>query len=92
MSAAATVHRASLGARIRAARGVLGWSQVDLADRIGSTQRSVHRIEQGAVDARSSTVAAIDQAFRDAGLTFEDLGEGGFKLIAPSSVFVSKGE
>ncbi|WP_350149865.1 helix-turn-helix transcriptional regulator [Devosia sp. RR2S18] len=90
MSASINSHKASLGARIRAARGVLGWSQADLAQRIGSTQRSVNRIEQGAVDARSSTVSAIDQAFRDAGIIFEDLGEGGFKLTAPSSLFLPK--
>ena len=75
--------RLIFAAKIRAARAVLNWSQVDLAGRVGVAQPSIHRIEQGSVDVRRSTAIAIERAFIEAGIRFEDLEDGGFKLVVP---------
>jgi len=55
-------------AQVRAARALLGWSQGDLAERAGISKQTVNRIESGNMDARFSTVSALDEAFRGAGV------------------------
>jgi DNA-binding XRE family transcriptional regulator len=55
-------------AQVRAARALLGWSQGDLAERAGISKQSVNRIESGNMDARLSTVSAMGEAFRSAGV------------------------
>ena len=55
-------------ASIRAARGLLNWSQGDLAGRSGVSKQSVTRIEHGTLDPRFSTMAALYEAFRLAGV------------------------
>jgi DNA-binding XRE family transcriptional regulator len=69
--------------KVRAARAVLGWSQTELADKIGLTQRAIYKIEQAAVDARPATTAAISAAFAKAGIGFDDLPDGGFRVKVP---------
>ena len=59
-------------AQVRAARALLGWSQGDLAERAGISKQAVNRIESGNMDARFSTVSALDEAFRGAGV---EMGE-----------------
>jgi hypothetical protein len=54
--------------QVRAARALLGWSQGDLAERAGVSKQTVNRIESGNMDARFSTVSALDEAFRGAGV------------------------
>lgn len=49
------------GARIRAARERLGWSQADLAKRASTSQANVHRVEAGQVE-HSRYLAAILEA------------------------------
>jgi DNA-binding XRE family transcriptional regulator len=78
-----TAGRLLFAGKVRAARAVLGWSQTELANKIGLTQRAIYKIEQAAVDARPATTAAIDVAFAKVGITFDDLLEGGFRLTAP---------
>jgi predicted transcriptional regulator len=70
-----------LARMIRGARAVLGWSQSELANRTGLSQPSVHRIEQGASDLRRSTVVTLERVFVTAGITFETLSEGGFRIV-----------
>jgi DNA-binding XRE family transcriptional regulator len=69
--------------KVRAARAVLGWSQTELANKTGLTQRAIYEIEQAAVDAQPATVAAIDVAFAKTGIGFDDVREGGFRLTVP---------
>ena len=70
-----------LARMIRGARAVLGWSESELANRVGLSQPSIHRIEQGISDLRRSTVVALEGLFVRAGITFEKIGEGSFKIV-----------
>jgi ribosome-binding protein aMBF1 (putative translation factor) len=67
-------------AEIRAGRAVLGWSQTELAKRTAVTQRAIYCIEQSIVRPRKQTEERIIEAFTDAGLRFERLSSGSFKL------------
>ncbi len=60
---------------INAARALIGWKQSDLAAASGVAEISVKNIERGATDPRSSTLAAIQKAFLNAGVTFLDPGD-----------------
>ena len=55
-------------AKIRAARGLLNWSQGELAERAGISKQSVTRIENGTMDPRFSTITALNEAIRGAGV------------------------
>jgi len=71
-------------AEIRAGRAVLGWSQTELARRTAVTQRAIYCIEQNIVQPRKQTEEHIIGAFTDAGLRFERLPSGGFRMTVPS--------
>ena len=60
------------GAQIRAARALLGWSAVDLAQRGGVTRFTIQRLEQhdGVPPSRSQTLDEIQHAFEAAGVEF----------------------
>src|SRR6516165_584485 len=75
-------------AEIRAGRAVLGWSQTELARRTAVTQRAIHCIEQNVVRPRKQTEERIIEAFTDAGLRFERLSSGGFKLTVPNKTLI----
>lgn len=47
------------GSRIRQAREALGWSQADLAERAGTTQQTVDRIESGQTQHSRATPAIL---------------------------------
>jgi predicted transcriptional regulator len=51
-------------AQIRAARGLLNWSQGELAERAGVSKQSVTRIEAGTMDPRFSTMTALNEAIQ----------------------------
>ena len=55
-------------AQIRAARGLLNWSQGELAERSGVSKQSVTRIENCTMDPRFSTMAALYGSFLSAGV------------------------
>ena len=55
-------------AQIRAARGLLNWSQGELAERAGVSKQSVTRIENGTMDPRFSTMAALYETLLAAGV------------------------
>lgn len=73
-------------AKLRTARAVLGWSQTDLANQVGMTQRAIHKLEQGETEPRRATILAMAEVWRDQGLVFEDLPDGTFRLTVPVSV------
>jgi transcriptional regulator with XRE-family HTH domain len=71
---------------VRMARAALGWSQVELGRRLGMTQRSVHRIEQGHSEPRLTTLLAIEHLLRRAGLQIEHRADGGVCIVVPASL------
>jgi len=82
------VERAAFAAKVRAARAVLGLSQDEFARAIGLTQKSVHRIEQGAVEPKIRTIAKIEQFWVRQGISFEHVRGGGFRLVVESKVLL----
>jgi DNA-binding XRE family transcriptional regulator len=79
------MERLVFAAKVRLARAVVGLSQSELAARIGMTQRSIHKLEQGGTEPRRATVAAIEMLWRGQGVEFEDLADGGFRAIVRAS-------
>jgi DNA-binding XRE family transcriptional regulator len=79
------LERLAFGAKTRAVRAVLGLSQTEFAAKIGLTQKSVHRIEQGAVEPKLRTRRMIEQFWRDSGVSFDDLPGGGFRITVDGS-------
>jgi transcriptional regulator with XRE-family HTH domain len=71
-------------AQIRAARGLLGWSQSKLARAAGVGLATLQRIEQseGVVKGNFATVLKIQNALEQAGIHFTDdeAGEIGVRL------------
>ena len=67
-------------AQLRAARGLLGWSQDRLAEAARVSVVSIKKFETGASDPRRSTMIAIRTALAKAGVDFideaSDRGEG----------------
>jgi transcriptional regulator with XRE-family HTH domain len=80
------LERRAFAAKIRLARGVLGWSQSELGFRVGLTQRAVHKLEQGDTEPRRTTVRAIEVVWREEGIEFEDLPDGGFRVTVRAPV------
>jgi predicted transcriptional regulator len=79
-------------AKIRAARGLLNWSQGELAERAGVSKQSVTRIEIGTTDPRFSTMTALNEAIRSAGVEMAEDVNGTVrisvsreKLLPPSA-------
>ncbi len=56
--------------QIRAARALLGWEAVVLAEKAGVTKEAISRIEGEKVRPHESTLAKILRAFNDAGVEF----------------------
>lgn len=77
---------AVLGSKVRASRAILGWSQAEFAMRVGLTQKSVHQIEQALVEPRWRTVKAIEDLWRSVGLSFDDLPDGGFRIVVSAAM------
>jgi DNA-binding XRE family transcriptional regulator len=61
----------------RAARGLLEWSQQDLATTAGVSQVTVHQLEAGSTQPRRATLNVIRRAFENAGVEFIDENGGG---------------
>jgi predicted transcriptional regulator len=61
----------------RAARGLLEWSQQELAERAQVGIVTVHQLEVGTSEPRRATVQAIRRAFEIAGVEFIDENGGG---------------
>ena len=65
------------GAQIRAARGLLGWSAADLAQRARLSYATVQRAEtaEGVPTTQAQNLFAIQQALEAGGVIFLDPGE-----------------
>ena len=72
--------RLIFAAQIRAARGLLNWSQGELAERAGVSKQSVTRIENGTMDPRFSTMTALHEAIRSAGVEMAEDVNGTVRL------------
>lgn len=59
-------------AQIRGARGILDWSQSDLAEHTGISATSIGAIENGTTTPRASTITTIQKAFERGGIEFLD--------------------
>ena len=59
-------------AQCRAARGLLGWSQHDLASRAGVGIVTVHQMEVGISQPRRATLDVVKRAFEAGGVEFID--------------------
>jgi predicted transcriptional regulator len=59
--------------QIRAARGLLGWSQQTLADKAIVSHAALTRLERGMVDSRMSTLSAVQAALEAAGIEFQSV-------------------
>ncbi|EFI32728.1 transcriptional regulator, XRE family [Desulfonatronospira thiodismutans ASO3-1] len=57
-------------AQIRAARGLLRWSQKDLSKKSGVSLRAVNRVESEECDPRMSTLKALEYTLEQAGVVF----------------------
>ena len=77
--------RQLFAAQIRAGRAALGWSQTDLGERTGVTQRAIYRIEDGATLPRQLTRLRIEKTFGEAGVEFKKLPTGGFTMFVRSA-------
>ncbi|NBC33971.1 MAG: helix-turn-helix domain-containing protein [Alphaproteobacteria bacterium] len=82
-------------AQIRAARGLLSWSQRVLADRSGVSEATIKRMEAGdaPLQGRYDTVARLRRAFEEAGVVFlsENGGGPGVRLDKHSLANSTKG-
>ena len=61
----------------RAARGLLAWSQQELAQRARVGIVTVHQLEAAASQPRRATLEVIRRAFESAGVEFIDENGGG---------------
>jgi len=61
--------------QICAARGLLNWTQAQLARAAGLSQVAIKNLERGRTDPRASTLTAIQEAFDRAGVVFLDPGD-----------------
>jgi transcriptional regulator with XRE-family HTH domain len=61
----------------RAARGLLGWTQQDLADASGLSKTAINNFEKKHSDIKSESLRAIRMAFESVGIEF--IGEDGLK-------------
>ena len=61
----------------RAARGLLAWSQQELAERARLGVVTVHQLEAGVSEPRRATLEVIRRAFEIAGIEFIDENGGG---------------
>ncbi|WP_082549502.1 helix-turn-helix transcriptional regulator [Mesorhizobium sp. Root552] len=63
--------------QIRAARGLLNWSQRELAEASGVALQSIKNIETGKTDPRLSTATALRHTLESKGVIFIDQNGGG---------------
>lgn len=73
--------------QIRAARGLLNWSQRELGEKAGLSQVAIANIENGKVQATEGSATAIRQAFEGEGLEFI---EGGVRR-RPDNIEILRG-
>ena len=67
-------------AQCRAARGLIGWNQQQLADAAGVGVATVRLFEAGKGEQRRSTLSVIKRAFEAAGVEFTNGNQPGVRL------------
>ena len=67
-------------AQCRAARGLIDWSQQQLADAAGVGVVTVRQFEAGKGEPRRATLAVIEQALETAGVEFTNGDQPGVRL------------
>ena len=78
--------RQVFAAKLRIARAAVGWSQTDLANRIGLSQRAVHKLEQGETEPRRATVLAVEDVLTEAGIAFAETEQGLAMTLRPEAL------
>jgi transcriptional regulator with XRE-family HTH domain len=58
------------GRQIRAARMLLDWDAIDLAEHVGMSRVSIQNIERGEAQPKAETIEKIVRAFADVGIEF----------------------
>jgi transcriptional regulator with XRE-family HTH domain len=69
-------------AQCRAARGLLDWSQQQLADAACVGVVTVRQFEGGTTQPRNATLVVIERAFEDAGVEFVNGARCGVSVLA----------
>ena len=64
----------------RAARGLLDWTQSDVAVRAGLSRSTIRDYEGGRHDIHRATEAQLRQAFEDAGVVFAEIAGLGWAV------------
>ena len=64
-------------AQCRAARGLVGWSQQELAKNAGVGTVAIHQLESGTSQPRRATLDVVRRALEAAGVEFIDENGGG---------------
>lgn len=80
----------AFGAYVRGCRAILDWSQSYLGERVGLSQRAIHRIEAGTVDVRHSNAQAIESTFARAGVTAVPIARKDFQIIVKSKAWLPR--
>jgi len=70
----------------RAARGLLGWSQHELAKRARVGVVTIHQLEAGTSEPRRSTLEVIQRAFEASGVEFTNGDQPGVRLAKGATV------
>ncbi|MAS06774.1 MAG: transcriptional regulator [Ahrensia sp.] len=67
------------GSQIRAARGLLNWSAVELAERVSMSRNTINRLEthDDIPPSRSQSLIEIRQCLEDAGVEFIEANKEG---------------
>jgi transcriptional regulator with XRE-family HTH domain len=76
----------------RAARGLLNWTQQQLADVAHIGVATVRLFESEAIDTRRSTLALLRQAFELAGVEFTNGDQPGVRLIKAAAALAGKAD
>ena len=65
------------GGQLRAARGLIEWKQISLAEKSGLALSTIRRMEgeRGLLRSSAENVLKVQQAFEDAGIIFIDAEE-----------------
>lgn len=73
----APAYKASMldGRSIRAARSLLGWSQLELCKRAGISRATLNDLENNTGDPRRSSQSSVEETLRKSGIEFWDDGE-----------------
>jgi transcriptional regulator with XRE-family HTH domain len=67
-------------AQIRGARGLLGWSQIELAKAAGLSEPTVKRFETGLANVSKGAIAKMVAALEAAGVEFTNGDQPGVRL------------